>query len=160
LSMEAGLVLPQSLLRMLEREAKRRGLTPEALTVELLLRVAGEEEKPGLLADAAQASFEHSLRHAEQGEYGEALKRLWSTAVLAVEALSPGRSFENVASYIAAAAARGDPKIYCGLAAALAGVVAAESGEAGREELGQVYAAARGCVENLLDALKPLKKEG
>jgi hypothetical protein len=78
--------LPRSLVEVLEREAERRGSTAEALTVQLLLQIASDEEKPGLLLDAARALHEHALKLIERGDYGGACRKLWSSILLALDA--------------------------------------------------------------------------
>lgn len=84
---EARGAIPGSLWRIIVGEAEKKGTTPEALTVRLLLRLAPEEEKPRILLEAARGSLAHADRYAESGDYGEALYRVWGAVLLAVEAL-------------------------------------------------------------------------
>jgi hypothetical protein len=84
---ETPRVIPGSLWRIIVGEAEKKGTTPEALTVRLLLRLAPEEEKPRILLEAAKDSLAHASRYAENGDYGEALYRVWGAVLLAVEAL-------------------------------------------------------------------------
>ncbi|ABM80069.1 hypothetical protein [Hyperthermus butylicus] len=78
--------LPSELVELLEREAEQRGSTPEALTVQLLLRLAPEEERPRILVRAAETLLDHAGRLVEAGKYGEACRRVWSSILLALDA--------------------------------------------------------------------------
>ena len=99
------LLLPPSLLGVLEREAGRRGVPPEVVAVEMLLRLAREEERPRVLLDAARTALEHADRWAERGEYLEALWRLWGSVVLLLEAYaeSVGLRVEGLGGFYSAA---------------------------------------------------------
>ncbi len=82
--------IPGSLWKIIVEEAEKKGTTPEALTVRLLLRLAPEEERPGILLEAARDSLAHAERYAEKGDYGEAFSRVWGSVLLALEALVAG----------------------------------------------------------------------
>jgi len=94
-------ILPKSLVEVLEREAERRGSTAEALTVQLLLQIASEEEKPRLLLDAAKTLFEHARRLMGEGDYAGACRKLWSSILLALDSYAasagarPPRGFQD-----------------------------------------------------------------
>jgi len=79
-------VIPESLERIIEEEARRRGSTPEALTVQLLLQIAPAEERWRILLDAAKTLISHAREHARRGEYAEACRRLWSSVLLCFDA--------------------------------------------------------------------------
>ncbi len=70
----------------MREEAERRGTTPEALMVRLLLDIVSEEEKPRALLEAARNSLEHASPHWDKGEHSEAFKRLWASVLLGLEA--------------------------------------------------------------------------
>jgi hypothetical protein len=91
-------ILPKSLVEALEREAERRGSTAEALTVQLLLQIASEEEKPKILLDAAKTLLEHARKLMEQGDYNTACRKLWSSILL---------SFDSYAAYAGARPPKG-----------------------------------------------------
>ena len=120
--------LPKSIVSLVEREAERRGSTAEALTVQLLLRIAEESEKPRLLLDAARALLEHARRLAERGDYGEACRKLWSSVLLALDAYAAAtgvRQPEGFHDYvkICEEAGREEPAYMDGLYAGIAALV-------------------------------------
>ena len=90
-SLLSSALLPETLLRALREEAERRGTTPEALMVRLLLDIVSEEEKPRVLLEAARNSLEHAKPHRDKGEYHEAFKRLWVSVLLGLEAYALSR---------------------------------------------------------------------
>ncbi len=145
----AGLGLPVELLRVLERAADERGLAPEAVLAELLLRIAEPGERPRVLLGAARSLLGHAVSAAERGEMGLAFRRLWSAVVLSLEAVlgeeAPGglEAFWDASERLGPEAMRG---FYAGLAAYLAA----------RENLGsrRHFEEIRALVEGLLGAVE------
>ncbi|KSW12542.1 hypothetical protein CF15_07425 [Pyrodictium occultum] len=93
--MPGRVVLPDSILRALEREAERRESTPEAVIVGMLLRLVEPGERPGALLDAARTSLEHARELAGEGRLGDAFRRVWASVLMALDALSLLRGGER-----------------------------------------------------------------
>ncbi len=152
----SGLVVPPELVEVLERAARERGLSPEAVLAELLLRLASEEERPRILLGAARSLLRHADRLAEAGDYVEAERRLWSGGVLAAEALAAARGVEpgGLRDYWPLLEELGE-RGRCGWYAALAAFVAYREGVASRRH----YESMRSMVEGLLDEAEGLLGE-
>jgi hypothetical protein len=147
---EEGVLVPPELVRVLERAAEERGLSPEAVLAELLLRLAEPGEKPGILVSAARSLLRHADELAERGDLAGAARRLWSAGVLAAEAVAAARGVEpgGLRDYWGLLGGLGE-KALCGWYAAIAAFVAHREGAVTEEH----YRAMRGMVEGLVEAV-------
>ena len=86
--MPSSLPIPGTILRALEREAERLGSTPEAVMVDILLRLVEPGERPTALLEAAQASLDHAAELMAERRLGDAFRRVWVAVLLALKAYS------------------------------------------------------------------------
>ncbi len=144
-------LLPRSLLSALEREAEKRGTTPEAVMVEMLLRLATPDERPRILLEAAEKSLERAKRLAEKGGDVEALRAAWTAALLALDSLEPPEEepggLERYWRLSLVAEEKGAPLE--AWYAALAAGIAAKSGLGGGRHVEKILGLVAGLVEAL-----------
>jgi len=148
-------LLPRGLVELLEEEARNRGSVPEAVLAEILLTLAPEERRPGLLLETAVTLLRHADLRAGKGEYGEACRRLWAAALAALDAygLARGsgwasglRGYWSTAERLASETGLGMEHWYAALAARLAAMenVCTQT----------QYEAMRSLVRGLVDAVE------
>ncbi len=80
--------IPPSIIEALEKEAGRRGVAPEAVLVELLAKLLPEEERWRAYLEATETSIGHAEKELEEGNYGEAYRRIWTAVLLAITGYS------------------------------------------------------------------------
>ena len=157
-------VLPEGLIRLLEREARKRGSVPEAVMAEMLLKLAKPEERPGLLLETAASLLGHASRRAEKGDYGEACRRLWAASLMALEAYAaksggePGslRDYWVLAERLAEETGIGVEHWYAAIAARLA----AEEGACSEKQYREMDRLVRGLVDSVEASLGVAEEVG
>jgi hypothetical protein len=78
--------VPKAILRALEREAEKRRTVPELVLLELLEKIVPREEVPNAYIETAETMLKHARRLVDEGKVSEALKRVWSSTLLAIKA--------------------------------------------------------------------------
>jgi hypothetical protein len=139
--------------KALEEEAKRRDTVPEAVVLQVLLRVVPEDERSHAMVEAARILLRHADEYASTGNFEAAFKRLWVASLVALDAAAASRGEEQpreLADYWRLASSLGGDDVLNGWYAGLAAYLASKEGVGDEGH----YKAIRGRIEKMVEAIR------
>ncbi len=95
----ATIKIPGNVLKALESEARKAGVSVEEYIIELLLRDADPQKRSNAYIDAAQALLKDAEEELEKGDIRQAAEKVWGAAALAIKAYADAVEGRRLASH-------------------------------------------------------------
>jgi len=91
--------IPQEVVKRLEREAKRLGLSLEEYVFELILKNLDPTERAREYVEIAMSLLEQAVEELRRGDVRQAAEKVWGATALVVKAYASWRDGKRLVSY-------------------------------------------------------------